>query len=633
MESSCGVGGDGSALHLFLGRRLFAALALVVTVVLVGRSFGATAESTKTEVDRLVASAAQAEISGDTSKSFSLLQDAIRVDPENPLARWQLGQIKVDKQWATVEEAQRRASADPLQAEYRERRTAAEGNPQGQLTVAKWCRKKNLTDEALYHWASVLAVDPRNDDALRALDLHWQNGRLMTSDQMAEYKDQMREAKRAAERWATKIVRWRRGVSGHDAAAREAALDEIRAIFEIDSIYPIEQITLGRDAHDPHHADECLQIALAFLEALGKMPAQAATESLVRHAVFAPDEGIRASATARLKPRDQHDYVPILLSGLSMPIESTFSVQTDNSGSVHYAHSLYREGPDVDWSADANYFTMQHSKTGHDWIYHAQFGTWEDRVDTPAERITKIAATARRSQSSYGNKAADVEARVSKANQASEALNARIFRVLSVTTGKDFGTARQWWDDWRDYNEYYGQDRPVDYRYYSGTDSHFYGCDSVSVMPQSCFVKGTPIWTKTGRRPIESLELGDLVLAQNVNTGEIKYAPIIGRTVRPPSPIMKLTIDKEEVRTTRGHLFWVAGTGWRMAKELEKGAKLHGLKGSSETRSTESDGEAEAYNLVVADVDTYFVGDHGLLVHDNTPRSPTRAILPGIEKK
>jgi hypothetical protein len=123
------------------------------------------------------------------------------------------------------------------------------------------------------------------------------------------------------------------------------------------------------------------------------------------------------------------------------------------------------------------------------------------------------------------------------------------------------------------------------------------------------------------------------VLAQNVNTGELKYSPIIGRTIRPPSPIVKVSIDEEDVRTTRGHLFWVAGTGWRMAKELEKGAKLHGLKGSSEIRSAESDGEAAAYNLVVADVDTYFVGDHGLLVHDNTPRSPTQAILPGVITK
>ncbi len=67
-----------------------------------------------------------------------------------------------------------------------------------------------------------------------------------------------------------------------------------------------------------------------------------------------------------------------------------------------------------------------------------------------------------------------------------------------------------------------------------------------------------------------------------------------------------------------------------MAKELKKGSRLHGLGGGSEITSVEPDGEAEAYNLVVADLGTYFVGDRGLLVHDNTPRVPTRAIVPGI---
>ena len=40
--------------------------------------------------------------------------------------------------------------------------------------------------------------------------------------------------------------------------------------------------------------------------------------------------------------------------------------------------------------------------------------------------------------------------------------------------------------------------------------------------------------------------------------------------------------------------------------------------------------EAEAYNLVVADFNTYFVGETGILVHDNTPRLPTRATVPGL---
>ena len=39
-----------------------------------------------------------------------------------------------------------------------------------------------------------------------------------------------------------------------------------------------------------------------------------------------------------------------------------------------------------------------------------------------------------------------------------------------------------------------------------------------------------------------------------------------------------------------------------------------------------------AYNLIVADFDSYFVGDAAILVHDNTPRQPTAAVLPGLKK-
>ena len=39
-----------------------------------------------------------------------------------------------------------------------------------------------------------------------------------------------------------------------------------------------------------------------------------------------------------------------------------------------------------------------------------------------------------------------------------------------------------------------------------------------------------------------------------------------------------------------------------------------------------------AYNLIVADFNSYFVGEHGILVHDNTPRRPTAAAVPGLAK-
>ncbi len=67
-----------------------------------------------------------------------------------------------------------------------------------------------------------------------------------------------------------------------------------------------------------------------------------------------------------------------------------------------------------------------------------------------------------------------------------------------------------------------------------------------------------------------------------------------------------------------------------MTKELGDDAVLHCLKGADRVRSIASTDDAEAYNLVVAEYNTYFVGSSGLLVHDIRPRGPITTIEPGV---
>jgi hypothetical protein len=124
-----------------------------------------------------------------------------------------------------------------------------------------------------------------------------------------------------------------------------------------------------------------------------------------------------------------------------------------------------------------------------------------------------------------------------------------------------------------------------------------------------------------------------LVLSQDVNTGEIRYKPVLTRTLRPAGPIVQVATEDEKFLATRGHPLWVAGAGWRMSKELAGGMVLQTLAGSGQVQSVRSATDAETYNLVVADFDTYFIGSSGILAHDNMPRKPTQAVLPGILKK
>ena len=243
--------------------------------------------------------------------------------------------------------------------------------------------------------------------------------------------------------------------------------------------------------------------------------------------------------------------------------------------------------------------------------------------------MAQAANSAARVSRRYASEAAAVEADVAAANQATAASNERILFVLANVTRQNFGPEpRQWWDWWSDYNEYERyEERPV---YESNQASY----ETIPPPRQcECFVRGTPVWTKIGQRAIETLELGDLVLAQDIETGQLSYKPVIGRTVRPPSAIVKISVSGEEIQATRGHPFWVAGVGWRMAKEIDGGAVLHGITCAPRIEAVEPAIDAEAYNLIVADFNTYFVGESGVLVHDNTPRKPTRATVPGLLAK
>ena len=128
------------------------------------------------------------------------------------------------------------------------------------------------------------------------------------------------------------------------------------------------------------------------------------------------------------------------------------------------------------------------------------------------------------------------------------------------------------------------------------------------------------------------------MLSQDPITGEVEYKPVLQVTVRPPSPTLKIDLGTEAVNCTPGHPFWVDGEGWRLAKQLSTGQRLHGLSGGVVIRNVEKpsvqDEElSKAYNLVVADFGTFFVGQEGILVHDNTDRRPTAAQVPGLAPK
>jgi hypothetical protein len=271
-----------------------------------------------------------------------------------------------------------------------------------------------------------------------------------------------------------------------------------------------------------------------------------------------------------------------------------------------------------------------------------------------------------------GKKADALHDEIERRNRAIEESNARIVSILHRATGLDLGDRPldwwKWW--WKNYNEtdaivdagdsssgddpYPGPNEPPPYKpvissSYVQSYQGFQPIPTPSVPAskftasppptqlyvKSCFAPGTKVWTQLGRIPIEKLKIGDRVLAQNVDSGELAYKPVLGVTVRPPQERLKIGLGAESLTATPGHPFWVDGKAWQMAKQLEVGKILHTVSGGVPIESIEKveidpSYAGYSYNLIVADFNSYFVGEQGILVHDNTPRQPTSALIPGL---
>ncbi len=221
-------------------------------------------------------------------------------------------------------------------------------------------------------------------------------------------------------------------------------------------------------------------------------------------------------------------------------------------------------------------------------------------------------------------------AQAAATNEQQAVINQHINAVLQVAIGGQAAgdDPKDWWDWWTEFNETNYATKPT----YEQTRYTFTQLPQMNAS-HSCFVPGTPVWTVTGTVSIEKVQIGDLVLAQNVESGELAYKPVIQVTKGPPLPLVEIHTGEETIRCTYGHLFWVSGTGWRMAKELKVNDRLHTTKGTLTIDNVEKIGEASCHNLIVPDFNTYFVTDKQILVHDIDVRGPTTATVPGLVEK
>ena len=145
-----------------------------------------------------------------------------------------------------------------------------------------------------------------------------------------------------------------------------------------------------------------------------------------------------------------------------------------------------------------------------------------------------------------------------------------------------------------------------------------------------CFTGETLVATADGLVAIETIEVGDYVLAEDTITGEKEYKRVLKVHVSQTTKLVHVTISDEDssetdetINTTDNHPFYVEGKGWVAAIELEEGDILRTSDGDIKTVKDVAieylDEPELIYNLEVEGYHTYFVSDENVLVHNDCP--------------
>ena len=209
------------------------------------------------------------------------------------------------------------------------------------------------------------------------------------------------------------------------------------------------------------------------------------------------------------------------------------------------------------------------------------------------------------------------------------ASNERVLPILTLISGQDFGSDRDTWETWfldqvgfrkipQKASESTIVVEQVPLEYQPGPIPISQTVGVVGFKRMSCFGKGTIVATIAGTQSIETLLPGDVVLAQNIDSGALSYQPILAVHHNPPGKTFRVAVGNETIVSSEFHRFWKAGHGWVMARDLKPGDALRTLGGVESVSSIEPGKVEPVYNLDVAQDADFFVGQRGALVHDNT---------------
>lgn len=548
----------------------------------------------------LVRAALKTELGGPSDLRKTLLDEALKRDPNFAPARWQSGFVRRDGEWLTIDRVAIAASRDEALSAYCKLRDQLVSTAENQIVLARWCRKNKMPDQERIHWAKVLEFEPDNSEALAALGLQLHEGQLLTKQQIEQKKKQAVERLRAMQHWRPQLVKWRAAFESGLNKQRESAMAHLRGLSNPEAIPALESI-FGDNRQGE-------KLNLLLVETVDRMPQKEAAAVLLRRAIIAGSKQVRAAATNALKKRPLYDYVPQLIAAIPRrDVRTRHEITVCPDRTVIQEHEFLIQTP----SGDRYFYFRDEDQPLFPQLTQALGPKY--RYDMAAWRVNMIQSWT-----------ASLEQQLDQQRHDDRQLTERIELVLTEAANfKQLTTPEPWLTQWDNYTESYS---PPAF----SAPNQGYGYFAQLRFTESCFPAGTLILSLVGSTAIEKILAGDCVLSQNPQTGELAYKTVQGVTLRPPSKMIEIGIGSEKIRATRGHPFWVNGKGWLMAKQLTVGDVLHALNGAARIESIEEAPPKEAYNLVLTGFNTYFVGNQEILVHDNLPLEETSALVPGL---
>jgi tetratricopeptide (TPR) repeat protein len=609
----------------------------------------------------LVKLALWAEGKGMSSQRDALLKSAVALDPNQSAARGLQGKVEHKGLWQSPEEVgaavRSEAAVGGKLAEYNVRRARLDDIAQAEISRARaleqqgknaearvlqaradrklapahqalgqWCEANQLKAEAQAHFTTAVRLNPYLETAWKHLGCIKRNGRWMTREQIAVEQEEATAQRQADRHWEPLLQRWKTRLN--EDGQRSNAEQSLDAVVDPRAVPSIIKTFVTARAKDQDRA----------VRLLSQIATPASTRELSVIAVRSDYPPVRQAATEALRGRDGRDYAEPLVKMIHSPW--TYEVRPvqgpGSKGSLivdsarfHLVRTYDAPQPFQLGSnfrgyvgIDPNGLPIVISGRTLEGIYTKPSAAASILHNAEQKTAEMLAAAQIKAAAAREWMLADMRD-IESNNSTSAFLNDRISSVLHetlqapLTLGSDEDAWNSWW---------YEQ---MGYRYTPPPKETIQQQSPQSYVPRimSCFAAGTPVRTLKGHQPIESLNVGDQVLSQDASTGKLSFQPILAIHHNPPDKTLRIALDNgDALVASLFHRFWLAGRGWRMARELEKGDEVRTLTGPVRVSAIEPAEVVPVFNLDVAHSRTFFVGGHDALVHDNT--MPARQIAP-----